>query len=99
MNIKSAGLDLLALPTQAWEEVSTGEDVLDREVKAKENITNNNPGQIVDYELGSLFNIPFIVLKDDNHEIVKKNEDDDDTKVESSLIECEQISVVVSSKL
>ena len=96
MNIKTAGLDLLALPPQAWEEVSTGEDVLDREVKAKENITNNNPGQIVDHKLGSLINMTFIVLKDDNHEIVKKNEVDDDTKVESSLIECEQISVVVS---
>ena len=53
----------------------------------------------MDYELGSLINIPFIVLKDDNHEIVKKNEDDDDTKVGTSLIECKQISVVVSSKL
>ena len=68
-------------------------------VTAAENITNNNPGQIVDYKLGSLINMAFIVLKDDNHEIVKKNEDDDDTKVESSLIECKQISVVVSSKL
>ena len=98
MNIKSAGLDLLALPPQAWQEVSTGEDVLDREVKAKENITNNNPGQIVDYELGSLINMTFILQKDKKSWIVKKNEVDDDTKVESSLIEFEQISVVLSSK-
>ena len=65
-NIKVTVVDLLTLPPEAGHVVSTTEDVLDRNVNAKEKFTNNYPGKIVDYELGSLVKLSFLPLENQN---------------------------------
>ena len=46
-DIELPTVDWFALQPQAWKEVSATEDVLDRDVNAKENVINNHPGYVM----------------------------------------------------
>ena len=75
------------------------EEVLDRDVDTKEEVTDKYPGNVVDDELCSLINAAFALLEKDDEDIVKMSKQQDDSHVETSVFECEDVSVMSSSKL
>ena len=88
-NIKIFPLDLFNLPPETRQEVFAAEEVLDRDVDTKEEVTDKYPGYVVDDELCSLINATLVLLKEDNEEIVKRNKHQDDSHVKTSVPECE----------
>ena len=53
----------------------------------------------MDDELCSLINAAFALLEKDDEDIVKMSKQQDDSHVETSVFECEDVSVMSSSKL
>ena len=76
-----------------------GDEVFERDVNTKEDVTNKYPRNVVNDELCSLIKTILVLLKEDDKKIVKRNKHQNDNHVETSVLHCEQIPVVSSSKL
>ena len=96
-NIEPLPLDLFNLPPESREEMFAAEEVLDRDVNTKEEVTDKYPGNVVDDELCSLINAA--LLEKDDEDIVKISKQQDDSHVDTSVFECEDVSVMSSPKL